>query len=202
MKCTSLKKFEKKLVFSVSVFAMCLISFTMISCSQKKGTHTQKQIEQLKKELEDEFENAEITVNPPEVQEELNEFLEQPDKIMDFQDNRYIAYLNDVYMFPDAYTGHKILIQGQYKKLTYDFGEGKHTVDFLYRETKGCEVGSIIEQGFEFLKPASFKTALKDGQWIELSGTIEPYEEKNITFVRVKAESLKVLNESGNLFVE
>lgn len=202
MKCRSLKKIEKKLLFSVAFFITVFASLMITSCTQKKATHTQEQIEQLKKELEEEFNNAEITVNPPEVQEELNEFMEHPDKLMNFQDNRYIAYLNDVYMFPDAYTGHKILVQGQYKKLTYDFGAGKHTVDFLYRETNGCEVGSVIEQGFEFLKPSSFKAALKDGQWIEISGTIEPYEEKNITFVRVKADSLKIMSESGTLFVE
>lgn len=191
-----------------------LFTISFFSCEKQKTTsshahHSQKEIEALKKELGDEFDTEfldSIEANTPEIQAELDDFLLHPEKEMIFDDERFLPYLTEIYMFPDAYEGHKVTLQGAYKHQTYDTGEGKSwKVDFIYRETKGCEGDNIIVQGFEFTKKSGSSAVSvrpKDGDWLEISGIIKTYEVDNITFLKIEAEKIKILETPGKLYLE
>jgi uncharacterized membrane protein YcgQ (UPF0703/DUF1980 family) len=149
--------------------------------------------------------SAAITPVPKEVQsiqKEDTQTEQIPDTnsrhVITMTDQFYVTYINDVYMNTDDYIGKTFRLQGAYTHYTYDFGEGKHTVDYVYRNGPGCCGNDGAMCGFEFLWKGPLP---KENDWIEVTGVLKPYVDKNITFLRLTASSVKVMPVRGNINV-
>lgn len=119
--------------------------------------------------------------------------------IIELKDRFYVAYINDIFMNQDDYIGRTLRIQGAYTKMTYDFGAGRHTVNYVYRNGPGCCGSDGAMCGFEFIN--SQAVPLKENDWIEVTRTLRTYEDKGITFLHLAGCSVKVLPERGNINV-
>jgi putative membrane protein len=118
--------------------------------------------------------------------------------VITMTDQFYVTYINDIYMNADDYIGKTFRLQGAYTHYTYDFGEGKHTVDYVYRNGPGCCGNDGAMCGFEFLWKGPLP---KENDWIEVTGVLKPYVDKNITFLRLTASSVKVMPVRGDINV-
>jgi uncharacterized membrane protein YcgQ (UPF0703/DUF1980 family) len=121
-------------------------------------------------------------------------------KIIELTDKFYVTYINDIFYNQDDYLGKTLRLQGAYMKATYNLGNSKKKqIDFVYRNGPGCCGNDGAMCGFEFEN--TNKVALKDDDWIEVTGVLETYEENGLSFLRLANCTVTVMKKRGNINV-
>lgn len=112
---------------------------------------------------------------------------------LNITEKMYVTYINEIYTNPSSYLGKRLKIEGMF--LSEYIEAADTTYYYVYRQGPGCcgSDGSIC--GFEF--------TTKDGKypnendWIEVIGTLSAYEEFGDTYLTIKADLVKVMDERG-----
>lgn len=120
--------------------------------------------------------------------------------IIELTDKFYVAYINDIFMNQDDYIGKTLRLQGAYSHYTYDFGAGKHSVDYVYRNGPGCCGNDGSMAGFEFVCKDPLPP-LKNDDWIEVTGILSTYEDCGISFMQLKDAVVTIPSVRGNINV-
>lgn len=109
---------------------------------------------------------------------------------LDITEDRYVACVNDIYVYAEDYLGMMIRIEGMYLGETYE-GTDYH---YIYRHGPGCCDTDGEMCGFEFTYNGDMPG---DGDWIEVVGTLRQYLEGNFAYLTLDAISVTVKEERG-----
>jgi uncharacterized membrane protein YcgQ (UPF0703/DUF1980 family) len=120
-------------------------------------------------------------------------------EVVEIPEKLFLAQLNDICLNPDDYMGKTIKYQGM---LTfYYWDETDKNYYLVYRQSPGC-CGADGQAGFEVIWPEGVdKGYPNENDWCEVVGTLESYVEFGQTYLRIRLESLTVLQERGLEFV-
>ncbi|MDU6114342.1 MAG: hypothetical protein E6649_07990 [Paeniclostridium sordellii] len=114
---------------------------------------------------------------------------------IEIKEKMFIAQLDDIFNNSDDYIGRTIKIEGLYNSLEAD---GK-TLNYVYRHSPGC-CGNDGIVCIEFVGNDKMKMPNPD-DWIEVTGKIEEYKDKEVKSVRIRLETLNVKTQRGKKFV-
>lgn len=109
---------------------------------------------------------------------------------VDITEDKYVSYVNDIYVYTEDYLGKMIRIEGMYLGETF---EGKD-YSYIYRRGPGCCDTDGEMCGFEFTYNGEMP---KNGDWIEVVGTLRQYLEGNLAYLTLDAISVKVQEKRG-----
>lgn len=111
---------------------------------------------------------------------------------LDITEKMYVTYINEIYTNPDAYLGKKLRIEGMF---TSEYIEATDMAyRYVYRSGPGCCGSDGSMCGFEFTTDGSYPN---ENDWIEVTGTLEQYEENGYMYLNIKADSVNVKEERG-----
>lgn len=109
---------------------------------------------------------------------------------VDITEKLYVSYINDIYVNAESYIGKMIRIEGMYLGETY---EGQNYY-YVYRKGPGCCSNDGDMAGFEFTYNGDMP---KNGDWIEVVGTLRQYMEGQLAYLTLDAVSVTVKDERG-----
>ena len=110
--------------------------------------------------------------------------------MIEITEKLFVGQVNDIYINTDDYIGQTIKYEGLVK--TYPLADGSE-VKCVIRYGPGC-CGTDGDCGFEIAYDDEMPA---DDEWVEVVGDVETFEEDGISYIRVKASSVKVLKERG-----
>ncbi|MCQ2462020.1 MAG: hypothetical protein MJ177_01285 [Clostridia bacterium] len=90
---------------------------------------------------------------------------------IDIKESNYVTYINEIYTNTNSYIGDTIKIEGMFSAETY----GDKSYYYVYRVGPGCCGNDGSMCGFEFTWDGI--DALKENDWIEVTGKLRTYEE-------------------------
>ena len=109
---------------------------------------------------------------------------------LDITEDKYVSCVNDIYVYAEDYLGKMIRIEGMYLGEVFE-GRDYH---YIYRHGPGCCDTDGEMCGFEFTYNGDMP---KDGDWIEVVGTLRQYLEGNLAYLTLDAISVTVKDEQG-----
>ncbi len=109
---------------------------------------------------------------------------------VDITEDKYVSYVNDIYVYTEDYLGKMIRIEGIYLGETF---EGKN-YQYIYRRGPGCCDTDGEMCGFEFTYNGELP---KNGDWIEVVGTLRQYLDGNLAYLTLDAVSVTVKQTRG-----
>ena len=113
---------------------------------------------------------------------------------IEIREKLFIAQTNDIYYNADEYIGKTIKLEGIFVSENYLGGEEYRTV---IRYGPGC-CGDDGNVGFEVKWDKEYPNP---GDWVEVVGVLERYEEFENTYLRLALSSLNVLPTRGTEYV-
>lgn len=109
---------------------------------------------------------------------------------LDITEDKYVSCVNDIYVYTEDYLGKMIRIEGIYLGETFE-GRDYH---YIYRHGPGCCDTDGEMCGFEFTYNGDMP---KNGDWIEVVGTLRQYLEGNLAYLTLDAISVTIKDERG-----
>lgn len=114
------------------------------------------------------------------------------DGIVEIREKMFLSQVNDIYLNSDEYVGKNIKYEGYFATF-YDESTEKNYY-FVLRNGPGC-CGNDSNVGFEIQWN---DTIPEENQWLEITGTLEAYEENGYEYLRLLLKSFKILAVRGN----
>lgn len=172
--------------FSIFIILSVLL---LVSCGDDLSeSNTNKVVVEttLTKELDDKTsETSKQDVNPVEEKEIPD------DGRIYIREKMFLAQINDIYINLHEYLGKEIYYEGF--MLYYDVEELNKTFNYVVRNGPGC-CGNDAFIGFEILWNGEMP---EENEWLEVSGVLEEYEEDGMSYLRLRLNSLEILEERG-----
>ena len=115
--------------------------------------------------------------------------------IIEIKEKMFIAQITNIYLNLDDYIGRKVQLEGFY----YEYYDEKTDTTYqnIIRNSPGC-CGDDGIVGFEFFWDGECPKA---DDWLKITGIIEIVKENGDEYLRIKANTLEVLEERGLEFV-
>ena len=118
---------------------------------------------------------------------------------LEVREKMFLTQITELMTNTPDYLGKTIALEGMFTSGTYGEGDAL-TYHLVYRRSPGC-CGNDGITGLEVLwdDPAAVYPAEND--WVRAVGTLEQYEEDDISYLRLRLLSLTVLPERGQEFI-
>lgn len=113
-------------------------------------------------------------------------------EVIEITEKMYVTYINDIYTNLENYKGKKIKLEGMFTS-TYDEST-KETYYFVYRTGPGCCGNDGSMCGFEFTTTDTIPT---ENDWIEVTGTLDSYEQDGFIYLTLRDSQVVVKEERG-----
>jgi uncharacterized membrane protein YcgQ (UPF0703/DUF1980 family) len=126
---------------------------------------------------------------------EEDEGEEGDEGIFDIRERLFVSQINDIYLNAEDYLGRTLRFEGIFNA-DYEPETDKEYY-YVVRYGPGC-CGTDANPGFEIDGDVS---AARPDDWVEAVGVLEVYEEDGYQYLRVRLDSLRVMEERGNEFV-
>lgn len=111
---------------------------------------------------------------------------------VEIKEKMFIAQSNDIYLNPDEYQDKTIRWEGIYTRLDYANADGT-PYHCVFRYGPGC-CGDDGMVGFEVVWEGDYPEV---NSWVQAEGTVEQYDENDITYLRIRLSTLAVQSERG-----
>jgi hypothetical protein len=109
------------------------------------------------------------------------------DDVIEIGEKMFVGQINDIYSNPEDYLGKTIRYEGLYTYYSNNYDDTRY--DCVIRYGPGC-CGNDGEVGLEIAWPGDMPV---ENDWVEVTGVVENYEENGWQYLRLRADSLKVL---------
>lgn len=115
------------------------------------------------------------------------------DKIdLDITEAMYVTMINAIYTNPQKYLGKTVRIQGMFS--AQYFQPTDTTYYYVYRVGPGCCGNDGSMCGFEFTGNTK---GLEDNDWIDVTGTLDSYDENGVSYLTLRTKSVEVKTTRG-----
>lgn len=112
--------------------------------------------------------------------------------IIEITEKMYVTYINDIYTNLKNYEGKKIRLEGMFTS-TYDQVTNE-TYYFVYRVGPGCCGNDGSMCGLEFTTTDEIP---EENAWIEVTGTLESYEQDGFEYLTLRDSKVVIKEERG-----
>lgn len=113
---------------------------------------------------------------------------------VEIREKLFIAQTNEIYVNKDNYMGKTIKYEGMYFRSYYEPTESD--LYMVIRYGPGC-CGDDGNVGFEVVWDNAAVNDFENGDWVEVIGDVEEYEEFGTTYVRLNLKSMRAMPERG-----
>jgi len=118
---------------------------------------------------------------------------------VEIRERLFVAQINDIYLNAEDYIGKVIKYEGLFTH--EDWEEMNISFNMVYRKSPGC-CGFDGQAGFEvYWSDGSAREYPKESDWCEVVGILETYELLGTNVLRIRLQSLTVLDKRGKEFV-
>lgn len=107
------------------------------------------------------------------------------------KEKMFIEQINDIYLNADDYLGKTIRYEGMFNQFYWE--DGDQTYYSVIRYGPGC-CSFDANAGFEIKWDGEYP---ETNDWVEVSGTLEEYEEDGTIFLQLVLDSMTVLDQRG-----
>ena len=123
----------------------------------------------------------------------------EPPVDVEIREKMFLTQITELMTNTPDYLGKTVALEGMFTSGTYGEGDAL-TYHLVYRRSPGC-CGNDGITGLEVLwdDPAAVYPAEND--WVRAVGTLEQYQEDDISYLRLRLLTLTVLPERGQEFI-
>lgn len=118
------------------------------------------------------------------------------DAVVYIKEKMFIEQINDIYLNQQDFIGKTIKYEGIFDEFYWE--ETDHTYYSVIRYGPGC-CSFDANAGFEVQWDGEYPKA---NDWVEVTGTLEQYEENGETYLQLALDSLIVLDQRGKEYVD
>lgn len=119
--------------------------------------------------------------------------------VIEIKEKMFIAQTNYIYLNADDYLGKTIKYEGIYSPVRLFDGSNREFI-YVVRFGPGCCPGIDETAGFEVCYTGEIQAT--DGDWVEVEGVLETYQENGLNFLRLNLDSIQVKDVRGAETVE
>ncbi len=112
--------------------------------------------------------------------------------VVELTEDMYVTYINEIYTNSEDYLGRTIKLEGMFAS-AYDESSGANYT-YVYRVGPGCCGNDGSMCGFEFTWGGEMP---ENGDWIEVIGTLDEYEQNGVAYLTLRAKSVRKLDVRG-----
>ena len=112
--------------------------------------------------------------------------------VVEVTEDMFVTFVNEIYTNSEDYLGRTIRLQGMFAS-AYDEPSGS-TYSYVYRVGPGCCANDGSMCGFEFSWDGEMP---KTDEWIEVTGTLDEYEQDGLTYLTLRAKTVEEKAERG-----
>jgi len=118
---------------------------------------------------------------------------------IEIRERLFVGQINDIYLNAEDYIGKVIKYEGLFTNENWE--EMNLSFYMVYRKSPGC-CGFDGQAGFEVYWPQGTEVAYpNENDWCEVIGRLESYELLGTNVLRLRLQSLTVLEKRGKEFV-
>jgi putative membrane protein len=112
--------------------------------------------------------------------------------VVELTEDMYVTYINEIYTNAEDYLGRTIRLQGMFASAYDEASDSTYT--YVYRVGPGCCGNDGSMCGFEFSWDGEMP---KTDDWIEVTGTLDEYEQDGLTYLTLRAKTVEEKAERG-----